>query len=124
MTIYQFLSIIGVQALSAFIINFLLNKFIVVRSEKTQKDGSIKDAILCLLRNSLLDLYYKASEKGFANLADRENFDMMYKSYISLDGNGVIKEAYKRFAELPEKPNHPARRRTDKEVWENESDKE
>lgn len=124
MSTYQFLSIIGVQALSAFIINFLLNKFVVVRSEKTQKDGSIKDAILCLLRNSLLDLYYKASEKGFANLADRENFEMMYKSYISLGGNGVIKEAYKRFAELPGKPNHPARRRTDKEVWENESDKE
>jgi len=49
---------------------------------------------------------------------------MMYKSYISLGGNGVIKEAYKRFAELPEKPNHSARRRTDKEVWENESDQE
>lgn len=123
MTIYQFLSIIGVQALSAFIINFLLNKFVVAKTEKSQKDGSIKDAILCLLRSGLLDLYYKASEKGFANLADRENFEQMYKAYISLGGNGVIKEAYKRFAELPGKPNHPARRRTDKEVW-NESDKE
>lgn len=123
MSTYQFLSIIGVQALSVFVVNFLLNKFVVVRSQKNQKDESIKDAILCLLRNSLLDLYYKASEKGFANLADRENFEMMYKSYISLGGNGVIKEAYKRFAELPGKPNHPARRRTDKEVWDNESDK-
>lgn len=117
MTTYQFLSIIGVQALSAFIINFLLNKFIVVRSDKVQKDESIKDAILCLLRTNLLDLYYKSCEKGFANLADRENFEMMYKSYISLGGNGVIKELYKRFSDLPGKPDHPARRRTDKEVW-------
>ena len=120
MTTYQFLSIIGVQALSAFIINFLLNKFIVVKTEKNQKDESIKDAILCLLRTNLLDLYYKSCEKGFANLADRENFEMMYKSYISLGGNGVIKELYKRFSDLPGKPDHPARRRTDKEVW-NES---
>lgn len=123
MSTYQFLSIIGVQALSAFIINFLLNKFIVSKNEKNQKDESIKDAILCLLRNSLLDLYYKSCEKGFANLADRENFEMMYKSYVSLGGNGVIKELYKRFADLPSKPNHPARRRTDKEVW-NEPNKE
>lgn len=122
MSTYQFLSIIGVQALSVFVVNFLLNKFIVGRSQKTQKDESIKDAILCLLRNSLLDLYYKSCEKGFANLADRENFEMMYKAYIGLGGNGVIKELYKRFAGLPGKPDHPARRRTDKEVW-NESNK-
>ncbi len=42
MSTYQFLSIIGVQALSAFIINFLLNKFVVAKLKNPKKMDRLK----------------------------------------------------------------------------------
>lgn len=117
MTTYQFLCILGVQAASAFIINLVLHHVVLKTSEKINKAEAVDEGMKCLLRNSILNLYYECQSKGFANLADRDNFSAMYKAYKDLHGNGVIESVKLDFENLPSHSNHPQRRASDKEVW-------
>lgn len=61
---------------------------------------AIKDAILALLRDSILQScrYYK--NIGEVPLAEREVLDGMFTEYFALGGNGVIKHLKKEMDEL------------------------
>ena len=66
------------------------------------RDGqaSILEGQKCLLRQAMLDTYYKCREKGEIRQYRLENFMMLYQAYKALGGNSFIdhiKEEVKSF---------------------------
>ena len=63
---------------------------------KAQQKG-----IQALLRAQLIGDYNKWSERGYAPIYARENFENCYKNYHALGENGVMDDIRRKFMELP-----------------------
>lgn len=57
--------------------------------------------IQALLRAQLIGDYNKWSERGYAPIYARENFENCYKNYHALGENGVMDDIRNKFLELP-----------------------
>lgn len=57
--------------------------------------------IQCVLRDSLMEKMKQANLDGCADEHLREDITDMYDSYVSLNGNGMIKGMYAEFVKLP-----------------------
>lgn len=75
------------------ITNFLLLWLRPLR-EKITGERLIKDGEKCLLRSDMLEIYYKNISDKRIRQYERENFDLLYKSYKSLGGNSFIDDVY------------------------------
>lgn len=60
--------------------------------------------VQALLRAQLIDDWNRYSEKGFAPIYARENFENVYQQYHSLGANGVMDDIRAKFLALPDKP--------------------
>lgn len=65
---------------------------------------ALRYGLQSLLRDRLYDRYDHYSEKGYAPIWAKENFDNMYKWYEALGKNGVMHEKYENFMKFSEKP--------------------
>lgn len=94
MTIYQWLCILSVPTIifTAFKILFAHIK-------------AIKKGLQALLRAQLIDEYNKWSEKGYAPIYARQNFENCWFQYHALGANGVMDDIHAKFLELPTDPN-------------------
>ena len=54
-----------------------------------------------LLRSQMISDYDKYSEKGFAPVYARDNFENCWKQYHSLGANGVMDDLHEKFLDLP-----------------------
>lgn len=99
MTIYQWFCLFSVPAIlaAAFKITFTHIK-------------AIKMGLQALLRAQLIDDWNKWSEKGYAPIYARENFENCWLQYHSLGANGVMDDIHARFFELPTEPPEEAER--------------
>ena len=68
-----------------------------------KKTEAVCLGVQALLRDRLISEYNKYSEKGFAPIYAKENFDNMWKQYHNLGVNGVMDEVHERFLALPER---------------------
>lgn len=94
MTLYQWMTILGIPTLSAALITLI--KTIHVR------DKSVKEGVQALLRSKLEDDYERYYViKGYAPLHVKKNYDNMYQKYHNLGKNGVMDDAYEKFMSLP-----------------------
>ena len=66
-----------------------------------KKTGSVQLGLQALLRDRLYSTYMKYTEKGYAPLYARENFENMYNQYHILGGNGIVDDIHKKFMALP-----------------------
>lgn len=57
--------------------------------------------VQALLRDRLIDQYNRHSEKGYAPIYAKENFENMWKQYHNLGVNGVMDGLHESFMELP-----------------------
>ena len=57
----------------------------------------IADAVKCLLRNKMLEIYNRHKDTKTIGRYDFENFEMLYKAYKALKGNSFIDDLYKEF---------------------------
>ena len=96
-TISQILSLLLGSGILVTAFKYVLTK-IKVNDKKTE---SVQLGIQALLRDRLYYTYMKYSEKGYAPIYARENFENMYKQYHVLGANGVMDDIYKKFMELP-----------------------
>lgn len=97
MTIYQWLCVLGVPALIA-----AAAKYLGGRVRKNQKDtDALKSGIQALLRSQMISEYNKWSERGYAPIYARENFENCWRQYHSLGANGVMDDIHEKFLELP-----------------------
>ena len=97
MTVYQILTLLFGSGLLTAILTAVWKK--IKNNEK--KTESVQLGIQALLRDRLYHTYMKYTEKGYAPIYARENFDNMYKQYHTLGANGVMDDIYKKFMSLP-----------------------
>lgn len=76
---------------------FLYNRI----KKQNDKNEALKLGVQALLRDRLIAEYNKYSEKGYAPLYARENFDNMWTQYHNLGKNGVMDDIHEKFMELP-----------------------
>lgn len=99
MTVYQWLCLLGVPTLIV-----CLYKYVNSVIKKTRDDtNALKLGIQALLRSQMIAEYNKYSEKGYAPVYARENFENCWKQYHSLGANGVMDDLHEKFLELPVK---------------------
>lgn len=102
MTVYQWLCLFSVPALILMILKYMLNQI-----KQNRKDTeAVKLGLQALLRSQMISDYNKYSEKGFAPVYARDNFENCWKQYHSLGANGVMDDLHEKFLDLPtEAPN-------------------
>ena len=102
MTVYQWLCLFSVPALILMIVKYMLNQI-----KQNRKDTeAVKLGLQALLRSQMISDYNKYSEKGFAPVYARDNFENCWKQYHSLGANGGRDDLHEKFLDLPtEAPN-------------------
>lgn len=102
MTVYQWLCLFSVPALSLMIVKYMLNQI-----KQNRKDTeAVKLGLQALLRSQMISDYNKYSEKGFAPVYARDNFENCWKQYHSLGANGVMDDLHEKFLDLPTEAPH------------------
>lgn len=97
MTVYQWLCLLGVPAVIAAAFKYLL----ALIKQNAKDNNAVKVGIQALLRAQMIDDYNKWSERGYAPLYARENFENCWKQYHSLGANGVMDDIHNKFLSLP-----------------------
>ena len=75
-----------------------VNKEINLLKEDSSKT---KAGLQALLRSELIAMFNKWSDKGYAPIYARENFENCYQRYHELGANGVMDDIYHKFYNLP-----------------------
>lgn len=102
MTVYQWLCLFSVPALILMIVKYMLNQI-----KQNRKDTeAVKLGLQALLRSQMISDYNKYSEKGFAPVYARDNFENCWKQYHSLGANGVMDDLHEKFLDLPTEDPH------------------
>jgi hypothetical protein len=55
----------------------------------------IADGQRCMLRNEMLQIYYRNRESGVIHQYEYENFVFLYEAYKAMKGNSFIDKIYK-----------------------------
>ena len=97
MNLYQLLSLLFGSGLLTTVLIAVWKKI----KQNEKKTESVQLGIQALLRDRLYHTYMKYSEKGYAPIYARENFENMYKQYHTLGANGVMDDIYHKFMGLP-----------------------
>jgi hypothetical protein len=71
--------------------------------EQDKKREAIENGVQALLRNELIKNFREYKQKGEVTLLDKENMDHMFTEYFNLGGNGMMREVYLEFKEIPTK---------------------
>lgn len=93
MTFYQILSLFGVGGIIISIVTFIFKQI-----------SGMRKGIQALLRAQLISDWNTYSERGYAPIYARENFENVYTQYHNLGANGVMDDIRKKFLDLPDKP--------------------
>ncbi len=93
MTIYNWLTLLGVPGMIAGLVTFI--------RLQVRQNRAVRDGLQAILRDRLLQSYRKYEEQGWADSDDRQNWENMYRQYHALGGNGVIDDVRVKFFALP-----------------------
>lgn len=96
LTLYQVLCLLGVPSVAT-IIGFFCKKM--KKSEAETK--AVKLGIQALLRSQMINDYNRWSEKEYAPIYARENFESCWQQYHNLGANGVMDDIHEKFMDLP-----------------------
>jgi hypothetical protein len=55
----------------------------------------IAEGVKCLLRNKMLEIYYRHKDSKTMRQYEKENFVLLYGAYKALKGNSFIDDIYK-----------------------------
>ena len=100
MTVYQWLCLLGVPALIAAAVKYV--QTLVKRN--AQETEAIKLGLQAILRSQMVSDYNKWSDRGYAPIYARENFENCWKQYHSLGANGVMDDLHAKFLQLLTEP--------------------
>lgn len=71
------------------------------REEKSsQRDRSIEEGMVCLLRVQLIEYHAKYTEQGYISTHALQNWKDMYRAYHDLGGNGMVEHLNEEIEEL------------------------
>lgn len=97
MTTYQIISLLFGSGILASCFKYFYSRL----KENDRKTESVQLGVQALLRSKMIDEYNKWSERGYAPIYARENFQNMYNQYHNLGMNGVMDDLLEKFKELP-----------------------
>lgn len=103
LTLYQVLCLLGVPSLAT-VIGFFYKKMKKIDAE----NSAVKLGVQALLRSQMINDFNIWSEKEYAPIYARENFENCWKQYHNLGANGVMDDMREKFMDLPTK--RPPRR--------------
>lgn len=69
--------------------------------ETKKRQAALELGVQCLLRQQLVDAYYKYTEKEYMTMPVRDSLDRAYKAYNGLDGNDTVTSLWEEMKELP-----------------------
>ena len=91
MTVYQWLCLLGIPALLAAIVKYILAQI-----------KGVRMGVKALLRAQMINDYNKWMERGWAPIYARQNFENCWEQYHRLKGpNGVMDDLHDKFMQLP-----------------------
>ena len=93
MNLYQWLCLFSVPTILFAVFKILFTQI-----------KAIKRGLQALLRAQLIEDYNKWSEKGYAPIYARQNFENCWFQYHALGANGVMDDIHAKFLELPTEP--------------------
>lgn len=93
MSIYEWLVLLGVPAIIASVFKIVFNNI-----------KGVKLGVQALLRAQMISDYNKWSDRGYAPIYARQNFQNCWTQYHSLGANGVMDDIYIKFLALPTEP--------------------
>lgn len=77
-------------------------KYLHTMAKKNAADNAVvKKGVQALLRSQMIADYNKWSEREYAPIYARENFQNCWKQYHDLGKNGVMDDLHEKFLELP-----------------------
>lgn len=101
---YEVLALIGIPSIVTALLNFFERKNIRAEAaelKKADRSDALALGVQALLRAQMITDYNHYSEKGFAPIYARENFENVWKQYEALGENGVMKDIHQKFLALP-----------------------
>ena len=97
MTVYNWLSLFGVPAIFG-----ALTAALISQAKSAHKENkALKAGIQALLRAQMISDFNKWTEKGYAPIYARENFENCWERYHALGANGVMDDIRNKFLALP-----------------------
>lgn len=100
MTIYQWLCVLGVPAIVGALFGYLHQ--LIKRSAADTK--AVKAGIQALLRAQMISDYNKWTDRHYAPIYARDNFENCWQQYHGLGVNGVMDGLHDKFMALPTEP--------------------
>ena len=101
MTTFNWLSLFGIPSIILMILTGAIGAVHTKLKEQRKETGALKLGIQALLRAQMVSDYNKWSEKGYAPIYARENFENVWQQYHSLGANGVMDDLHNKFLALP-----------------------
>jgi hypothetical protein len=74
-----------------------------VKRQNARQDA-IEEGLRGLLYDRIQERYLQCEARGYAEVCDRENMQLLYESYHALGGNGTGTDLYNKLRELPTTP--------------------
>lgn len=112
MTFWEILCAFGVpSAILSGVIAYMqsIRKRILKDNEERKREAdALKNGIQALLRAELIKSWEKWSERGYAPIYARENFENCWVQYHALGANGVMDNIHDKFLLLPTTPPTPS----------------
>ena len=65
------------------------------------KQKALENGVIALLHDRIKQCYESCEQKGFANINDRENLEVLYTPYHNLGGNSTGTDLYCKIKDLP-----------------------
>lgn len=96
---YQWVSFLGIPSLGTILIWF----YNIIKKQNEQYNA-LKRGLQAMLRSQMINDYNYWSNKGYAPVYARQNFENLWEQYHSLGANGVMDDIRKKFQELPTAP--------------------
>ena len=97
MTIYQWLCVLGIPTIVVGILTIIF-KYVFTHIK------SVRLGVQALLRAQMIHDYNKWSERGYAPIYARDNFENCWAQYHALGANGVMDDIHNKFLALPIEP--------------------
>lgn len=102
LTLYQALCLIGFPSLFT-VCGWIYKKL----KDNDAETKAVKKGLQALLRSQMINDFNRWSEKGYAPIYARDNFENCWAQYHSLGANGVMNGIHDRFMLLPTNPPMP-----------------
>ncbi len=100
MSVYQGLSLLFGSGVLVAVLRFFYGK----AKERAKKTEAVELGTQAILRSLMISDFNKWTDRGYAPIYARENFENMYQKYHGLGANGVMDDIRKEFLALPYKP--------------------